>query len=160
MRKVSTCSREVRMPLTVVVTGSSSQIASIYTFLDMLTRSCPWTRAFEQFTCLYVCVCMCILYLFTCLLDINASLLLSIGIEKSIVSTYRRWNTQYRIELKIPGIAHPYKYTCQNLKWILVKQRTSCYSSSNTNQFVAIATFSHLRAWVGLWLWTSLNTMH
>jgi len=36
------------------------------------------------------------------------SLLLSIGIEKSIVSTVSKVNTLYRIELKTPGIAHPY----------------------------------------------------
>ena len=81
--------------VTVVVTGSSSQISSIKHVLrhvNMFLNQNLWV------VYLSVCVCMCMLS--TCLSCIDASLLLSIGIEK-----------KYRIdsiERSVLGIAQPY----------------------------------------------------
>ena len=87
MRKVyaSTLSRENQwhhLVVTAVVTESSSQIASIKHVLRHVNM---FLFLNQNFGVVYLSVCMCMLS--TCLSCNDASLLLSIGIEKSIIST-------------------------------------------------------------------------
>ena len=102
MRKVqvSTHSRENQwcdLVVTVVVTGSSSQISSIEHVLRHVNM---FLFLNQNLGVVYLSVCVCMCMLSTCLSCIDASLLLSIGIEKSIVSTVSkvRYSVPYQTE--------------------------------------------------------------
>ena len=100
MRKVYvfTRSREnqwCHQVVTAVVTGSSSQISSIK---HVLRHVDIFLFLKENLWVVYLSVCMCMLS--TCLSCNDASLLFSIGIEKSIVSTVSKvkYSVSYRTE--------------------------------------------------------------
>ena len=111
MRKVyvSTRSREnqwCHLVVTVVVTGSSSQISSIN---HVLRHVDIFLFLNQNLWVVYLSVCVCMCMLSTCLSCIDASLLLSIGIEKKYrIDSIERSVLGICIEIKKKVITHSY----------------------------------------------------